>query len=635
MEPLAQKLDHLSITSQPSHPSTSSSSSSLSSIPAWILSCFAARDRAAFAAADNKHENHDDQMEIDSHPYHPPSLPKNTVFNHSSSGSSTEFTDAVWGRVFNHRRDYSLTPHVHAVVRPRSVAEVIAAVSYAKVTGKRVSVRSGGHSWAAWSVRGDAVLVDLCELGLSDGLPSLREGHGHHGHHGAYGQTEELVKDADQRGPAEACVWYDEESEVVACPPAMTGRELNDFLAEKGRMFAGGHCPDVGLGGFLLQGGMGWNCKNWGWACESVISMEVVTADGQHLLINNDSHPDLFWAARGAGPGFPAIVTRFYLLTRPLMEMYQSLYFYPVSLFKKVLQWEINIAPTCDPGMEIVCVSTHLRSNPNPTDTNPNSNPSPEPKDYDPEPTILASFTLFTTSRSAALAALQPIHDLHPPGTKHLIFCQPTSLTQEYTQQLLANPEGHRYCSDNAYIASDLSSSSPTTSPPSELSEVFGASSSGFHDHEQGAAALSVPDVLEKAFTTLPTVQSSALWFSMNPRSRHPLLDPQGQPMALSMQSDHYFAVYTVWSDPRDDERCTGWVKDVFKGLVEKREAVLVGSYLGDADFRVRRARFWSDECAKRLKEVRKVWDGEGRMGGFCEDKEGNDRVMDNGEGWV
>jgi hypothetical protein len=36
---------------------------------------------------------------------------------------------------------------------------------------------------------------------------------------------------------------------------------LNTFLAEKGVMFAGGHCPDVGLGGFLLQGGRGWNCK--------------------------------------------------------------------------------------------------------------------------------------------------------------------------------------------------------------------------------------------------------------------------------------------------------------------------------------------------------------------------------------
>lgn len=111
--------------------------------------------------------------------------------------------------------------------------------------------------------------------------------------------------------------------------------------------------------------------QNWGWACESVISMEVVTADGQHLLINKDSYPDLFWAARGAGPGFPAIVTRFYLLTRPLLEMYQSLYFYPVSLFKKVLQWEINV---CYPPLPLphvtslpVVSSTHI---PRPDRTN-------------------------------------------------------------------------------------------------------------------------------------------------------------------------------------------------------------------------------------------------------------------------
>ncbi len=50
----------------------------------------------------------------------------------------------------------------------------------------------------------------------------------------------------------------------MECSPAVTGRELNEYLAKGkggGRFFAGGHCPDVGLGGFLLQGGMGWNCK--------------------------------------------------------------------------------------------------------------------------------------------------------------------------------------------------------------------------------------------------------------------------------------------------------------------------------------------------------------------------------------
>ncbi|KAK3492552.1 uncharacterized protein B0T23DRAFT_453618 [Neurospora hispaniola] len=613
MESLAQNLDHLTITS---HPSSFTSSSSSSSVPAWILACFAERAADAKAAAINNHASQEekeaehDQMDLD---IVDPILPRKTVLQSSSSSTpSDHFTQAVWGRVFNHRRDYSLTPHVHAVVHPRTTAEVIAVVEYAKATGKRVSVRSGGHSWAAWSVRGDAILVDLCELELPDTLKI-----DWFGHHGKYGCTERVMDDSAEREPAEACVWYDEESQVVACPPSMTGQELNDFLVWMGgsgkeRMFAGGHCPDVGLGGFLLQGGMGWNCKNWGWACESVISMEVVTANGQHLLINNDSHPDLFWAARGAGPGFPAIVTRLYLRTRPLLEMYQSLYFYPVSLFKKVLQWAINIAPTCDPGMEIVCVSSHLRTSKNPYDPNPAKD-----SDYDPEPTILASFTLLTTSRSAALAALQPIHDLHPPGTKHLVFCQSTSLGQEYKQQLLASPWGHRYCCDNAYISNELSSSGPS-------------SSSGFAAHET-AESISVPDVLEKAFTTLPTVKSSALWFSMSPRSRRPLLDPQGEPMALSMQSDHYFAVYTVWSDEKDDERCTGWVRDIFKGV----EKYAVGSYLGDADFRVRRARFWSDECARKLREVRKKWDPEGRMGGFCDDRKGDKEILRNGGGWV
>ena len=82
--------------------------------------------------------------------------------------------------------------------------------------------------------------------------------------------------------------------------------------------------------------------------------------------------------------------------------------------------------------------------------------------------------------------------------------------------------------------------------------------------------------------------------------------------MALPMESDHCFAVYTVWDDPQDDERCIGWVRNVFKGI----ERYAVGSYLGDADFGVRKARFWSDEAAERLKEVRRKWDGEGRMGG-------------------
>ncbi len=73
-----------------------------------------------------------------------------------------------------------------------------------------------------------------------------------------------------------------------------------------GLFFPAGHCKGgVCIGGYLLQGGYGWNSRVVGGpACESVIGLDVVTADGDKIYIDADNHPDLYWAARGAGPGF-------------------------------------------------------------------------------------------------------------------------------------------------------------------------------------------------------------------------------------------------------------------------------------------------------------------------------------------
>lgn len=185
-----------------------------------------------------------------------------------------EFLSACWSANHNHRRATD-TRVPRAVVRATSPSHVAEAVRLAASLGCRVSVRSGGHSWAGWSVRDDAVLVDL------GALPG--------GKHSAAGAVAGLA--------------YDEATRIVAAPPSATGRQVNGFLAPRGRMFAGGHCPDVGLGGFLLQGGMGWNCKNWGWACESVVGVDVVTADGREVFASRGDNADLFWAVRGAGPG--------------------------------------------------------------------------------------------------------------------------------------------------------------------------------------------------------------------------------------------------------------------------------------------------------------------------------------------
>lgn len=118
---------------------------------------------------------------------------------------------AVWDRVFNYRRNESRVPH--AVVKASTIDHITAAVELATQEKRRISIRSGGHSWAIWSVRHEAILLDL----------------------GNFKYIE-----------------YDEESKIVACSPSTTSEQLVEFLATKGRMFGSGHCGEVAMGGFLL-----------------------------------------------------------------------------------------------------------------------------------------------------------------------------------------------------------------------------------------------------------------------------------------------------------------------------------------------------------------------------------------------
>ncbi|KAF2798433.1 Glucooligosaccharide oxidase [Melanomma pulvis-pyrius CBS 109.77] len=429
--------------------------------------------------------------------------------------SEEEYERARVGRVFNHRRP---DRYPVAIVEAEKEAHILQAVQLAQEKNLRVSVRSGGHSWAAWSVRDNSILIDL----------------------GNYKQIQ-----------------LDEKTGIVAVSPSTTGRMLNSMLREKGLLFPGGHCPDVGLGGFLLQGGMGWVCRGWGWACQYVKAIDVVTADGQQLRCDEQQNEDLFWAARGAGPGFPAIITRFYLQTKPLpTHIRSSTYVFSKKHFKIALDWVRSIAEAYDRDTELVCVGLSL-------------------PDYE-DSVVLVNLTTFKKSDDDAITALQIAEDSVPSGYLEKNFARSTSLQQEYVQQAQANPERHRYCSDNAYI-----------------------------DNNSDVAS-----VLEEAFTTLPSRKSFALWFAMAPSSRRPLPE-----MALSMQSDHYLAIYTIWETAEDDSRCQRWTRNV----MSKIEPYSVGQYLGDSDFQVRNTKYWGEEQGKKLMQIREKWNPEGRVCGYLD----------------
>lgn len=206
---------------------------------------------------------------------------------------------------------------------------------------------------------------------------------------------------------------------------------------------------------------------------------------------------------------------------------------------------------------------------------------------------IMVLLVTFKNSEEEACAALQPAEDSHPPGAVTKWFMKETSLAREYDDQACANPDGHRYCAENAYIRNDAD----------------------------------VVAVMEEAFTTLPSRKAFALWYSMAPGSQRQMKD-----MALSLQSDHYFALYTIWESEKDDAPAQKWVRDIMSEVERHSE----GSYLGDADFQVRRTRYWGEEQGKKLMRIRREWDPEGRICGYLDegDKSGVDGLP-NAHEWL
>ena len=161
------------------------------------------------------------------------------------------------------------------IVQAQSVDDVVAAVNYAAKEKLKISIRAGGHNSTGTSVRQGGMVLDLSML---------------------------------------TDIEIDPVKQVAAVQPGVRSLDLVTAARARGLSFPVPHCPSVGLSGFTMGGGIGWNYPQWGgMATHSIVGAEVVTADGKQVTVNAKENPDLFWAIRGAGPGFFGVVTRLYL----------------------------------------------------------------------------------------------------------------------------------------------------------------------------------------------------------------------------------------------------------------------------------------------------------------------------------
>ncbi|KAK2755483.1 hypothetical protein FQN54_006420 [Arachnomyces sp. PD_36] len=117
---------------------------------------------------------------------------------------------------------------------------------------------------------------------------------------------------------------YDSGNSTIAhIGPGNKWADVYDWVAQSGRAVNGGRYGQVGVGGLLLGGGIGYFSSKLGWSADSVVQFEVVLANASVVLVNPTSLPDLFWALKGGSNNF-GIVTRYDMITIEIGDAFYS-----------------------------------------------------------------------------------------------------------------------------------------------------------------------------------------------------------------------------------------------------------------------------------------------------------------------
>lgn len=183
-----------------------------------------------------------------------------------------------------------------AVLEVAETSDVVAAVKWAKAHGVRIAVQAKGHG-AGHDV-GDALLLRTRQLS-------------------------EIDVDVD-RGTARIGA-------------GVSSGELSAALAGTGLAFLVGSNPDPSVVGLTLTGGLSWFGRAFGLACDSIVSAKVVDGLGEVLQVSADHHPELFWALRGGGGDFAAVISLEVAL-HPAPAIYGGRMFWPVEHMSAVMR---------------------------------------------------------------------------------------------------------------------------------------------------------------------------------------------------------------------------------------------------------------------------------------------------------
>jgi FAD/FMN-containing dehydrogenase len=403
------------------------------------------------------------------------------------------------------------------IARCAGAPDVKRSLDFARRNGLLFSIRGAGHN-----IAGSA----LCEGGLTIDLSQMRT------------------------------VAVDTEAGTARVQPGATLGDVDAATLPLGKAIPVGINSTTGIAGLTLGGGFGWLSRKYGLTIDSLLSADVITADGRELTASNTENPDLFWGLKGGGGNFGVVTSFEFRLRDAGPDLLCGLIVHPQSDAKSLMQSYRAFAASASDDMTAWAV---LRAAP----------PLPFlPEEVHGTDVLVLAF-VYAGDPEDGERELEPLRALGNPHGEH-IGVMPFAAFQQAFDPLLTPGSRNYWKSHN-----------------------FGGLDDGL-----------VEQVLEFA-GSLPSAQSEIFLAQVGGAAARISADSAAYP---HRDAAFIMNVHTRWEDAADDARCIAWARDFFDATAGYSTGGVYLNFVSEAEDAARVTAAYGDNY-DRLQQVKAKYD--------------------------